>query len=85
MRRATGEELSGEGFRQRRSPAVTDAVTVIGEDGAYMSFIPGPTCALGTHHFFAVADGHGGAQVLRRQGALVQQKMQTNSDCTHLT
>ena len=44
VRRATGPEMSGEGFKLRRSPVVAEPLLVSGDDGAFVSFVPGPTC-----------------------------------------
>lgn len=44
VRRAAGPEVSGEGFKLRRSLVVTEPLLVGGDDGAFVSFVPGPTC-----------------------------------------
>jgi hypothetical protein len=43
VKRAPGREGSNESSRQRKNPVIEEPVTVSGDDGAFVTFVPGPT------------------------------------------
>lgn len=62
VKRAPGKEGSQEGNRPRRNPVVEEPLTVTGDDGAFVSFVPGPTLGLTTG-----VDHRGESHIIGRQ------------------
>lgn len=62
VKRAPGREGSNESSRQRKNPVIEEPVTVSGDDGAFVTFVPGPTLNLTTG-----VDHRGEAQIIGQQ------------------